>query len=74
VRLGRRPKLDADREQLGGWRWARRAQAAMTDTQNDPTPLTEPQQIPNDDDLGETAPDLPDELEDDDEDIREPGI
>jgi hypothetical protein len=46
----------------------------MTDTQNDPTPLTEPQQIPNDDDLGETAPDLPDELEDDDEDIREPGI
>jgi hypothetical protein len=55
-------------------RRGRRASAVMTDTEDDATPLAEPQLIPNDNDLGEAAPDLPDALESDDEDIREPGI
>jgi hypothetical protein len=46
----------------------------MTD-EDDPAPLSEPQLIPNDRDLGEEATDLPGELEDDgDDEIREPGI
>jgi hypothetical protein len=45
----------------------------MTETDKDPAPLNEPQLIP-DDDSGEAAPHLPDALEGDDEDIREPGI
>jgi hypothetical protein len=36
----------------------------MTDAEHDPTPLTEPQQIPNDNDLGEAAPDAPEDRED----------
>jgi hypothetical protein len=51
-----------------------RATVAMTDRDDDPTPLTEPQQIPNDSDLGDQAPDLPDALQGDEEEIREPGI
>jgi hypothetical protein len=46
----------------------------MTDRDDDPAPLNEPQQIPNDSDLGEEAPDLPDALEGDEDEIREPGI
>jgi|1186.fasta_scaffold131174_3 hypothetical protein len=45
----------------------------MTDGEHDPAPLNEPQQVP-DDDLGDEAPDLPDELEGDEDEIREPGI
>jgi hypothetical protein len=41
----------------------------MTDRDDDPTPLTEPQQFPNDSDLGAELPDLPDELEDNDDEI-----
>ena len=44
----------------------------MTDADDPPTPLSEPQQIP-DDDQAEGAPDLPDELQTDEE-VREPGI
>jgi len=47
--------------------------SAMTDGEHDPAPLNEPQQVP-DDDLGDEAPDLPDELEGDEDEIREPGI
>jgi hypothetical protein len=45
----------------------------MTD-EDDPTPLNEPQQIPNDSELGDEAPDLPEDLEGKDDEIREPGI
>jgi hypothetical protein len=46
----------------------------MTDADDPPTPLSEPQQIPGgDDDRADGAPDLPDELETDGE-VREPGI
>jgi hypothetical protein len=44
----------------------------MTDPSDDPTPRAEPQEIPDDDQAG-GAPDLPDELETDEE-VREPGI
>jgi hypothetical protein len=47
----------------------------MNETDNDPAPLNEPQLIPSDDDPSDAAPDLPDQLErDDDDEIREPGI
>jgi hypothetical protein len=42
----------------------------MTDSAEDPAP----QQIPNDNDPGEEAPDLPDEYEGDEDEIQEPGI
>jgi hypothetical protein len=46
----------------------------MTETDNDPAPLNEPQLIPDGDDAGAAAPQVPDELEGDDDQIREPGI
>jgi hypothetical protein len=46
----------------------------MTDRNDDPTPLSEPQQIPNDRDLGEEARQPADAEEDDEVEIREPGI
>ena len=46
----------------------------MTDRNDDPTPLNEPQLIPNDSDLGEEARQPADAEEDDEGEIREPGI
>jgi hypothetical protein len=46
----------------------------MTDSDDDPTPLNEPQQIPNDSDLGDEAPEPSNGGDHEEGEIREPGI
>jgi hypothetical protein len=46
----------------------------MTETDDDPAPVNEPQLIPSDDNPSDAAPDPPEALEGDDDELREPGI